>query len=138
MSNHHARPKEREKFNNILVPGVALVSVILALIASPFYQRYVKSRVDLAWPSVTGQVIETRITVVGTQPQAYRSGVIEYQAEAHVTYVLNSVHHDAWVPASGVETDRTYLEFWLWLKKSKQALICWNPRNPSDVQAVLN
>jgi len=68
----------------------------------------------------------------------YKSGIIEYRAEAHVIYELNGVHHDAWVPASGIETDRSYLTFWLWLRKSKEALIYWNPRNPSDVQAVLN
>ena len=138
MSNHHARLKQRKNFGSILVPGVVVASVIFALIASQFYQRYLKSRVDPAWPSVAGKTIETRITVIGTQPQMYKSGVIEYRAEAHVIYELNGVHHDAWVPASGIETDRSYLTFWLWLRKSKEALIYWNPRNPSDVQAVLN
>ncbi len=122
----------------MLVPAVAITSVVLALIAVPFYQRYLKSRIDLSHPSVAGTVIETRITVVGTQPQTYRSGIIEYRVEAHVTYDLGGVHHDAWVPASNVGADRAYLAFWLSLKKSKQALIYWNPRNPADVQAVLN
>jgi hypothetical protein len=100
--------------------------------------RYFGSRFDLDWPSVTGQVIETRIIVVGTTPQVYRSGVIKYRAEAHVVYDLNGIHHDAWVPASNVVSDRMYLAFWLSLKKSKTALIYWNPQNPSYVQAVLS
>jgi hypothetical protein len=131
MSNHHARPKRRERFGAIFVPAVVVVSIVLVLIASPFYQRHLKSRIDLSRPSVTGKVIETRIIVVGTQPQAYRSGIIEYRAEAHVIYNLNGVQHDAWVPASSVETDRAYLAFWLFLNKSKQALIYWSPQTLS-------
>src|SRR5277367_1250361 len=137
MSNHHVRPKRSDRFSGMLVPAVAVISVVLALIAVPFYQRYLKSRIDLSHRAVVGKVIVTRITVVGTLPQAYRSGIIQYRAEAHVTYDLNGVHHDAWVPASSVEADRAYLAFWLSLKKSRQALIYWNPRNPADIQAVL-
>jgi hypothetical protein len=113
MSNHHARRKRLDRFRDILVPAVAVVSVVLTLIASPFYRRHLKSRIDLAHPWVAGKVIETRISVVGTQPQAFRSGIIEYRAQAHVIYDLNGIPHDAWVPVSNVGDDRMLLAFWL-------------------------
>ena len=138
MSNHHARARARERRTRKFVLILVGALIVLAIIVHPLYERFLHQRLDDSWPSVNGTLLETRIVVVGNEAHAYHPGEIDYRVEAHVAYDMNGVHHDAWLPASNTASDRTFLAFWLSLKKSKLAVIYWNPTNPSYIQAVLD
>jgi hypothetical protein len=138
MSNHHARLKPPEKHKDRLF-ATFVVAAILGILAVTFYEGFLSQRSGQIWPSVTGHVLQTRIVLVGARGGgAYRPGIIDYRAEAHVAYDLNGVHHDEWLPASNVVSDKAYLEFWLSQKESKLCIVHWNPRNPADIEAVLS
>jgi hypothetical protein len=133
MSNHHARPAKKRSG---IVLQLLLPPLLVLVIAIPFIE-WLMSRSLQAWPSVNGRLLETRIAVVGTQLHQYEPSEIQYRVEAHVAYNVKETHYDVWAPASDIKTDRDYLAFWLSLKKSQEAVIYWNPKDPSDVDVVL-
>jgi hypothetical protein len=139
MSNHSAKAKVRQKQTSEtgLSMKIAIAVLVCLMITFPLYQ-HVLDHSSAGWPSVAAHVLETRITVVGTQDHAYRAGEIDYQVEAHVVYELNGIHHDGWLPASGISADRIYLQYWLSQRKSKLCIVHWNPHNPSDIEVVLS
>jgi len=137
MSNHHVRPKRSPSHKDPFL-ATLLVARILAILTIPFYERFLSRRFDPTWPSVSGRVEETRIVIVGTRDHAYRPGEIDYRAEVRVVYGLNGISHDEWLPASNIVSDRAYLEFWLSERRSKLCIVHWNPRIPSDIEAVLS
>ena len=139
MSNHHAKPKRPVK--RFLRPPwvVSLALLICAMAAFPvFYQWWRWNSAPQAdWPSVGARVLETRIVVVDVINHAYRGGEIDYRAEAHVAYDLDGVHHDEWLPASDVYSDKLSLQFLLWQKRNKLCTVLINPKNAKDKIVVL-
>jgi hypothetical protein len=91
----------------------------------------------LNWPSVAGQVLETRIGVVTLVEHQYRPSEIVYQVQAHVTYERDGTDYNTWLPVSKLSTDKAFLEFWLSQKKSKICTVRWPPKNPTYTEAVL-
>lgn len=138
MSNHAARPKLKNTIyfgferDDLAALILAFVIGLLLLITHP-WNRGDRSN----WPSVAGQVIETRIGVVNLLAHAYRPSEIIYQVEAHVTYEREGTQYNTWLPASEQSSDKEFLEFWLSQKKSKTCTVHWAPKNPAYTEAVL-
>jgi Protein of unknown function (DUF3592) len=139
MSHHEAKPSKLLKkrvsvrTRTIFIPAILVALVVIAINA----KRPIFFGVDREdWPSVRGEVVSTRISVVGTYDSKYPGG-IHYQAEAKVIYQQDGEQHDSWLPASRVFNSKEELEFWLSLKDSDKCSVRWNPRNPSDIEAVL-
>lgn len=109
-----------------------LVPLGIALLA------YTHRGVSQPWPSVTAQVLETRIIAVAAEEHPFGPGTILYRAQAHVSYQMDGKRIDRWLPASNTSRDRAYLQLWLSQRKSKTCMVHWNPRNPADMEAVLN
>jgi hypothetical protein len=140
MSHHEARPstllKERVSVHarTIFIPAIILAFVVIAINARrPLF--FGVDRED--WPSVRGEVVTTRISVVGTYDSKYRGGGIYYQVEAKVIYEQGNAHHETWLHASRIFKSREDLQFWLSMRDSQKCLVRWNPRNPNDIEAVL-
>ncbi len=139
MSHHEAKPgtllKKRTsvRARTIFVPAVLIALVVIAINA----KRPILLGVDREdWPSVRGEVVSTRISVVGTYDSKYPGG-IHYQTEARVIFQQGGEQQDTWLPASRVFNSREELQFWLSLKDSNKCVVRWNPRNPNDIEAVL-
>ena len=138
MSNHTARAKPKKSiyfgFQRDDLLALILACVIgLTLLIAYLWKRDTRAN----WPSVTGQVLETRIVVVNLIDQRYRSGTIVYQAEAHVVYERDGVKQSTWSVASDQTSDKAFLEYWLSQKKSKTCTVRWPPDNPAYAEAVL-
>jgi Protein of unknown function (DUF3592) len=138
MSNHAARPRLKKSiylgFERSDLAALILALVIgLVLLGAHFWRR--DSRLN--WPSVRGQVIETRIAVLNIIEQEHQPGMIVYQVEAHVTYERDGKQYESWLPVPKRSTDKAFLEFWLSQKKSKACTVRWPPKNPSYVEAAL-
>ncbi|HEX3436431.1 MAG TPA: hypothetical protein VHT24_06650 [Pseudacidobacterium sp.] len=92
MSNHAVKPKMPQSWKHPKVWnafGILFFVFAVAfplLIAHPWTKDY-----KISWPTVTGQVLETRIVVVGQIEHQYQPGEIDYQAEAHVIFERNGV-----------------------------------------------
>lgn len=133
MSNSYTKPRlvnQEDRLLRFFVPA----AVLLVFIAFVVVVRY---RSDRPWPSISAQVLETRIVTLGAVDATYRGGVILYRAEVYVSYELNGKEIRRWLPASDTYSDKGYLAFWLSQKKSKVCIVHWNPNNPSDMEAVL-
>lgn len=117
----------------VLVPAIL---VAIALIAANLWQPHLGVARD-SRPSVSGKVLNTRISVVGIGDSVYRGGQIYYRAEAEVVYSVDKADHDAWIPASKTFASRAELEFWLSQKDPKNCIVRWNPQNLGDIEAVL-
>ena len=89
------------------------------------------------WPSVTGQVLETRIVVIPMLEHRYTPSEILYQLQVHVAYERNGAQSNTWLPVAKQSTDKAFLEFWLSQKKSKICSVRWPPKNPAYVEAIL-
>lgn len=138
MSSHHARIGKNQRWNSRRqVEAIGVTSVLIAILAIPFYEHFVNKHYARDWPSVTGHVLETRIVTLGSEDRAYRPGEILYRVEAHVVYKVNGEQFDRWLPASDINSEKTYLQFWLSQKKNKLCIVHWNPDNPSDIEALL-
>jgi len=129
----HLRKGTEIRPRTVFVPAII---VALALIAVNVWHPHFGVARD-SWPSVSGKVLNTRISVVGVRDSAYRGGQIYYRAEAEVVYSVDKADHDAWIPASKTFASRAELEFWLSQKDPNNCTVRWNPRNLSDVEAVL-
>lgn len=139
MSHHTARPsallKKRTsvRARRIFIPAILIALLVIAINAKqPLF--FGVDRED--WPFIRGQVMSTRISVVGTYDGKLRSGIF-YRAEARVVYEQEGKQHDAWLPASKIFSSREELKFWLSLKDSDKCSVRWNPKNTSDIEAVL-
>jgi hypothetical protein len=138
MSNHAARPRPKKLiyfgFERDDLAALILAFLIgLVLLVVHFGVK--DSRMD--WPSVTGEVLETRLKVVNLIEQQYRPSMIVYQVEAHIIYERDGNQYNAWLPVSKQSTDKAFLEFWLSQKKSRTCTVRWPPRNPASVEGVL-
>jgi hypothetical protein len=138
MSNHAARPGQKKLRRaqigwNIFGVIFFVVAVVFPLLVAHPWTK--DERVN--WPSVTGQVLETRIVVANQTEHQYQPGEVDYRVEARVTYERDGIQHNTWLPASKPVNDKGFLEFWLLQKKSKTCTVCWVPKNPSYVEAVL-
>jgi hypothetical protein len=138
MSNHAAKPRPKKLiyfgFERSDLAALILAFMI-AFVLLALHSWTKDGRLD--WPAVTGQVLETRIEVVGLVDQRYRSGDVVYQVQAHVTYERDGKQYNSWLPVSKQSTDKGFLEFWLSQKKSKACTVRWPPKNPAYVEAVL-
>jgi hypothetical protein len=142
MSNHGltvaSHPVKRRPLRprSALALGTALIVALFALFALVLWHpRLGPNRSE--WPSVPGQVVGQRISIVDYHDHPYRPATFEYRAEAEVIYALDNSNHDTWLPASEIFTSREELQFWLSQRKSKNCIVRWYPRNPADVEAVL-
>lgn len=120
--------------------GTLTVMLGAALCIGTFYtwkHRFYPESMS-AWPSVVGQVIGERITVVGTFDRMYQPGAILYQEEADVSYTRDGVHTTQWFPVGSVDSNRAYVKFWLDSHKSRQCILHWNPKNFKDVVVTLH
>jgi hypothetical protein len=139
MSNHAAKPgehrKKRETATTRIDLALSAFAIVSLLILGMWQLHSGGDRSE--WPSATAQILDTRIAVVGITDSASRGSLIHYRAEAEVIYELGNTRHDAWVPASEVFISREELQFWLFLKDPKNCIVRWNPKNPDDIEAVL-
>jgi len=138
MSNHAVKTRPKKLIYLGFERGDLAALILAFVIGSVLLVVHLStkdSRVD--WPSVTGQVIETRITVVQMIEKEHQPGMIVYQVEAHVTYERDGTQFNSWLPVSEQSTDRAFLEFWLSQKKSKTCTVRWPPKNPTYIEAVL-
>lgn len=133
MSTFRAESTSEKRTDRLMT--ALLVALIVPLVLAAIVFRH--PVVTRAWPTVTAQILETRVVAVGAEEHPFSAGTIRYQIEAHVTYDLRGKHFDRWLPASGIKRDKAYLESWLSQKKSKVCNVRWNPKNPSDAEAVL-
>ena len=115
----------------MLLGGAGLVAIVGLIVWHP---TLAASRAD--WPSARAKILATRISVVGAH-ESNRGGFATYRVEARVVYTSGGISRDAWVRASDVMSDRSWLEFWLSQRTSKTCTVRWNPHNPNDVEAVL-
>jgi hypothetical protein len=137
MSNHAARPKPKRTYLGLSQSALAVL-ILMFGIGLPLLITHPWTKDDrLNWPSVNGQVLETRLVVVNQQPHQYRPSEIIYQVQAHVMFERDGVQYDTWLPTSKQDNDKAFLEFWLSQKKSKTCTVRWPPKNPSYVEAVL-
>jgi hypothetical protein len=113
----------------------AVIVVILLTVGLPVY--YVAQVRDSKWPSTRAQLLGTRIQVVNVIDSPYRSDNLLYEVEAHVAYDLKGQHYDQWLPASESSRDQAYLALIVSRSQPNVCTVHWNPRNPSNIRAVL-
>jgi hypothetical protein len=138
MSNHAARPKQKKSRRAQISWNIFGVVFLVVAVASPLLVAHPWTKDErVNWPSVTGQVLETRIVVANQTEHQYQPGEVDYRVEAHVTYERAGIQHNTWLPASRPVSDKAFLEFWLSQKKSKTCTVRWPPKNPAAIEAAL-
>src|SRR5215472_11895799 len=114
MSNHAAKPKPKKSLyfgfehTELAALIIGLVIGLILLIVHPWSDD---SHSD--WPSVSGQVLETRLVVVHMLEHKYIPSEILYQVQAHVAYKRDGSEYNNWIPVYKQSTDKAFLEFWL-------------------------
>ena len=138
MSNHAVRPRPKKSTYLGFSRSAWAILILVFAIGLPLLVAHPWTKDDrLNWPSVAGQVLETRIGVVTLVEHQYRPSEIVYQVQAHVTYERDGTDYNTWLPVSKLSTDKAFLEFWLSQKKSKICTVRWPPKNPTYTEAVL-
>jgi hypothetical protein len=99
MSNHAVRPRPKKSTYLGFSRSAWAILILVFAIGLPLLVAHPWAKDDhLNWPSVAGQVLETRIGVVTLVEHQYRPSEIVYQVQAHVTYERNGAEYNTWLP----------------------------------------
>jgi hypothetical protein len=81
-------------------------------------------------------VLETRISRAGSVDNRY-GGIIDYRIDVHASWIENGAPQEAWIATTKTSADQNWLNFWLSQHAHKSCTVRRNPRNPSDMFAMI-
>jgi hypothetical protein len=132
LSNHAARTRVEPKNGwGKIIPFVGVLAV-LTLVAGPWIYHW-WSLPDDSWPAYEGQVLETRVVMVGPTDSQYGNSVL-YRVEVRAAWMENGMRQDAWVPTRKTGGDKTYLALWA-SQQGNECSVRVAPRNPGERMA---
>jgi hypothetical protein len=117
----------------IFVFGIVIAAALIALCS---WQRNVRSKKE-GWPSVQVPLSEFRTTPV--QVLESQSGThVVYQAEAHVSYVVEGKRYRLWLPILSRSDSQQLLQFELSNLRKTSCYVHWDEGRPDHAFLTCN
>ena len=131
MSQSHIRVEKLEPVPQRKIGLEILFGVVFLLVAgSVLVYMFSRPQIDIEHDTAPGRILESRIDVVQIW-NGRRGGAIDYQIQARVQYTLHGQLQDRWMPASGWETNRDYLQLQI-NEHPKGCEVYWLPAHPEN------
>jgi hypothetical protein len=107
---------------------VSTLAICAGLIAIYSWNKHLRSQ-RAEWPEAQVPVSEFH-TILTQVYESNRGTHIVYQAEAHVSYVVEGKHYDPWLPILSPSDSRQFLQLEMNNVKTKPCYVHWDQERP--------
>ena len=131
MSQSHIRVQKLEPVPQRKIWLEILFGIVFLVVAGGILV-YILSRppIDTEHDTAPGKIIEYRIEELPGQPSSF-GGSVNFRVQARVQYSQKGQLQERWMPASGWERNRDYLQLQI-NEHPKGCQVYWPPQHPEN------